>query len=233
MESSLTSSSSVTVAADGPGLKEYMARAADNFANVELPMGGNIRQMDARHLQITVPKIQILDIWLQPRLAAELITYRDRIEFVSKTDAVSLDGSSHVKQFKLDERFHMDVHIVLRWREDKGASPADAPTSGGAGAAPSTWVIDAAGTISVEVDIPPPFSYAPKSMLQATANAALKATNGLILNSFIDSMAKDYARWAADAAGRRGNEEAELAELRALAVRVLEKYEERLAAGRT
>ena len=46
--------------------------AATNFANIELPMGGKISSADANHIELVIPRIQLFDVWLQPRALAKL-----------------------------------------------------------------------------------------------------------------------------------------------------------------
>ena len=46
--------------------------AAQNFANIELPMGGKITSVDADHIELVIPRIQVFDVWLQPRAFAAL-----------------------------------------------------------------------------------------------------------------------------------------------------------------
>ena len=45
---------------------------AQNFANIDLPMGGKITSVDADHIEIVIPRIQLFDVWLQPRAFAAL-----------------------------------------------------------------------------------------------------------------------------------------------------------------
>ena len=46
--------------------------AAQNFANIDLPMGGKITSVDADHIELVIPRIQLFDVWLQPRALAAL-----------------------------------------------------------------------------------------------------------------------------------------------------------------
>ena len=70
--------------------------------------------------------------------------FPERISFTSKTEDCVLDGSHHVKDFKLDERFLIDVTMTFRWK-----NPGVGMPGAGAHAAQSTILAD--GSISVEV----------------------------------------------------------------------------------
>ena len=50
----------------------HSSAAATNFANIELPMGGKISSADANHIELVIPRIQLFDVWLQPRALAKL-----------------------------------------------------------------------------------------------------------------------------------------------------------------
>ena len=46
--------------------------AAQSFANIDMPMGGKITSVDADHIELVIPRIQLFDVWLQPRALAAL-----------------------------------------------------------------------------------------------------------------------------------------------------------------
>lgn len=72
-DSSLEASTSVKVSSEpGVGLREYMSNAATNFSNISLPMGGKITTVDKTHIGIIIPRIKVLEFWLQPFAVAEL-----------------------------------------------------------------------------------------------------------------------------------------------------------------
>ena len=63
-------------------------------------------------------------------------------------------------------------------------------------------VITSESVIDVQVDPPKPFSYLPRRVLQSTGNLAMNIALRQIENAFINSLAKDYSRWATDEAYR-------------------------------
>lgn len=182
-------------------LQNYMAQAAENFTNIQLPLGGKISRVDGTHVELVVPRIQLFDVWLQPRAIAELTTFPGRIEFGSQTEDVGLDGSHHVKEFRLDERFNLDVHITFHWRDASGNSSSGESSSDEGMADSST--IYANGTLMIEVDIPPPFSFLPHSVLESAGNTAVAGTMSIIMSAFTSSLARDYNLWSQDAALRQ------------------------------
>jgi hypothetical protein len=179
-------------------LQEYMSHAAANFANIELPMGGKISSLDQSHIELVIPRIQLFDVWLQPKAQAELRTFPEKIVFASRTENCRLEGSHHVQQFKLEERFNLCVNMQFTWSNISSGTG----TSGGEGN-PSTSTIFAEGNMELEVDIPPPFSFIPRLVLQSTANTALSASFSLILTSFVNRLAQDYSAWAQNPQLRR------------------------------
>jgi hypothetical protein len=168
----------------GCTLQDYMADAATHFSSIQLPLGGKISTVDKQTIELVVPRIALFDVWLQPRAQCKLVVFDQRIEFTSTTDSCKLDGSSHVKDFKLDERFDLNVLMKFDWKNTRDSNPRK--------------LIRAQGDISIEVDIPPPFSFVPKPVLTSTANAALGGVISIILQAFVSKMAEDYGRWVRD-----------------------------------
>lgn len=54
-------------------LQEYMTHAAEHFSNIPLPLGGKLSRLDATHIELVVPKIEIFDIWLQPKAVTQVV----------------------------------------------------------------------------------------------------------------------------------------------------------------
>jgi Protein of unknown function (DUF1997) len=52
--------------------------------------------------------------------------------------------------------------------------------------------------IHVEVDPPAPFKYFPRRVLTSTGHLAMSIALRQIENAFVQSLAKDYERWATD-----------------------------------
>lgn len=212
----------------GATLQEYMSQASVNFGRITLPLGGRISTVDANRIELVIPRITLFDVWLQPRALAELSSFNERIEFTSTTESCVLDGSQHVKDFKLDERFNLDVRMVFTWKNKAAGGSADAagPSSSFTHAHDKIY---ATGNITIEVDIPPPFSFIPKPVLESTANTALAASIAIILNEFVTQLSRDYSV-RAQAAPARQNGEAPQAPPPAIAPPVMPAVEQ--VAGR-
>jgi len=59
----------------------------------------------------------------------------------------------------------------------------------------------------VLLDPPAPFSLLPRPVLEQTGNAVMQASLHALQGAFIQSLAKDYARWARDPAYRASRAE--------------------------
>ena len=80
--------------------------AAQSFANIDMPMGGKITSVDADHIELVIPRIQLFDVWLQPRALAALrwgclghwVTWGliTRVGTLGYLGSVSLDGKPNV-----------------------------------------------------------------------------------------------------------------------------------------
>jgi len=57
--------------------------------------------------------------------------------------------------------------------------------------------------IKVLLDPPPPFSYLPQAVLEATGNAVMSASLAVLQTTFIDNLAKNYDLWATNPVYRK------------------------------
>ena len=48
----------------------------------------------------------------------------------------------------------------------------------------------------MQMDVPAPFSFIPKAALKTVGDAALSATLGIIMGTFLDKLVQDYYKWA-------------------------------------
>jgi hypothetical protein len=67
--------------------------------------------------------------------------------------------------------------------------------------------IKSSSDIKVLLDPPAPFSLLPRPVLEQTGNAVMQASLNALQGAFIESLAKDYARWARDPSYRAARAE--------------------------
>lgn len=77
-------------------------------------------------------------------------SFPGRIEFTSTTEDCGLVGSHHVKDFKLDERFNLDVRIIFQWKDEDGNTSGTGSFESD-GSSDSSNTINAEGSITIEV----------------------------------------------------------------------------------
>eukprot|EP00554_Chaetoceros_debilis_P007344 CAMPEP_0194075932 /NCGR_PEP_ID=MMETSP0149-20130528/2822_1 /TAXON_ID=122233 /ORGANISM="Chaetoceros debilis, Strain MM31A-1" /LENGTH=379 /DNA_ID=CAMNT_0038756535 /DNA_START=141 /DNA_END=1280 /DNA_ORIENTATION=- len=58
--------------------------------------------------------------------------------------------------------------------------------------------ITASSEISIDLNPPGPFSLVPRSILESVGNRAISLTLGALLNPFMESLGKDFEKWASD-----------------------------------
>jgi len=80
-----------------------------------------------------------------------LSTFTERISFTSTTEDCVLNGSHHVKDFKLDERFLIDVTMTFRWKNPPSMGASSNGNGNGAVGQPKPGMIEADGRIVIEV----------------------------------------------------------------------------------
>uniref|UniRef100_A0A7R9V1U0 Uncharacterized protein n=1 Tax=Chlamydomonas euryale TaxID=1486919 RepID=A0A7R9V1U0_9CHLO len=166
-------------------LNAYMAHAVEHFASIPLPMGGKLRKLDGNRMEMTVPRIEMFDIWLQPKAVTTVNVRPNRAEITSTTGDCVLSGSHHVTKLGLNERFNLNVRIVFSWDDSESTRRTLRHHR-----------IRVHSHLEVEVDVPPPFSFMPKPMLKATGDLAITTVLTAMAESFLGKLSKDYDAWA-------------------------------------
>jgi len=161
---------------EGASLQEYMTLPVSQFVLIDLPLGGELVRQAGNIFQLTVPQMKFFDIWVKPIC---IIDVRSREDCVT-LDALEcvVEGSPFVERMKISERIDLEVQTRFTW---EGGDAIRSHT-----------------TISVGVDPPMPFSAFPKRLLRGTGNAVLRASLSALHKSFIQSLGKDYEKWAVD-----------------------------------
>mmetsp|Transcript_22842 Transcript_22842/g.58180 ORF Transcript_22842/g.58180 Transcript_22842/m.58180 type:complete len:254 (-) Transcript_22842:475-1236(-) len=165
----------------GAALHAYMQESPSLFTELQMPLGGKLRSVDTAVglYEITIPRMQLFDMWLAPKASARLKV--DANKLVIGAEDCMLTGSHHVEQLGLNDRFNVDVAITFAGHHPDPAAQGR---------------IISDGMIEVQVDIPPPFSFMPKPVLETTGNAALAGSLSILLNTFAQLLADEYHKWA-------------------------------------
>eukprot|EP00798_Chlamydomonas_sp_ICE-L_P017858 gene17858-24246_t len=122
-------------------IRNYFWGAMSNFTSLTLPMGGTLSRLKGNEMSLKIPRIALFDVWLEPTAIAEVEAVDGAL--IMSSDKCTLDGSSHVQEFRLDEKFSMQLNIRFTCTEPE-VSTLEALA---AAAAP---LIHAEGEISVE-----------------------------------------------------------------------------------
>ncbi|KAG1678618.1 hypothetical protein FOA52_012625 [Chlamydomonas sp. UWO 241] len=162
-------------------LAKYMTHAAENFANIPIPLGGKLTRIDATTMEMVVPRFELFDVWMQPRAQTHVAVYGDYAEVTSGNGDCVLEGSHHIQSLKLQELYNLDVRITFKW-DDVAKAPNPQ--------------IFAKGKIEVEVDIPLPFAIMPAPIIKAGGDLAMNTVLNVMMPSFMDKLASDYNEWA-------------------------------------
>jgi hypothetical protein len=148
--------------------------------------------------KLEVPTITFFSLSLQPVVYATVQPQENRV--IISSNKCLLYGSPFIEKVKLNDRFIFDVQCTLTWIDGlQRKNMQDAQSSSTTAAAAGPCTITAETIIDVDVNVPRPFSSLPKSFVQKTGNAAMKLSMKYIQRNFIESLAKDYERWASDA----------------------------------
>lgn len=151
--------------------------------------------------KLEVPTITFFNLSLQPVVYATVQPQSNKV--VISSNKCLLYGSPFIEKVKLNDRFIFDVKCTLTWMDglqtqrQKNAQGTIQSTS----YAPCT--ITAETIIDVDVNVPRPFSSLPKPFVQKTGNAAMRLSMKYIQRNFVESLAKDYEKWAEDVEYRR------------------------------
>ncbi|GAX75871.1 hypothetical protein CEUSTIGMA_g3314.t1 [Chlamydomonas eustigma] len=172
-----TSRAQLTLQRNDLRLSDYMSQIDDVLADMDLPLGGKVSKIDETHLQITIPKIQLYDFWLQPISVVEITHSPNSVEVTTTTSNCVMDASQQIKDMGLDKMYNVNVRLALKW--DDVSQPTLTSTS----------------SINVEVDLPPPFSLIPKPLVKAGGDAAMNATLAILVSSFGEKIKSDLKTW--------------------------------------
>lgn len=164
----------------GPkSLEAYMAYMGQDISRIaRFPLGAElILTPGTSNFKMVVPKMSVFDVWVLP-IAYTTISQSPGVVSMEATDC-EITGSSHVEQLKLNDLFNIKALVAF-----KASGTVATPT------------VTSEATFSLNIDVPPPFSFLPKPLLEGTGNAALSPIVSVLMNSFITSLVEDHKKWS-------------------------------------
>ncbi|GLI68056.1 hypothetical protein VaNZ11_012382 [Volvox africanus] len=180
-----------------------------------------ISHLDGNRFVLTVPRINLFNIWLEAVVEVSVISYpgskRAGPRVVLQAENCRISGSQVVESLRLDQRFAMHFVTELTWSATPVAAPVPAAAAVAAtatvGPAPGTAAnastlgvmngeIQASSQLTVWSEVVPPFHLLPRDVLVTTCNGVLRGLVSSLLPLFVRMLAQDYQRWAKDPAYR-------------------------------
>jgi len=161
---------------EGTSLSTYMRLSPEFVCGLDLPLGAKLQRCSDTGYLISLPRMDILDVWVQPTATAVTTSQEGMIAIKSNT--ATIVGSEQVESLGLTERYDCDADI--KW------------SSAGQDA------IVCNAKLVLHIDMPMPFSMMPKMITQTAGDTALRTTLSLLATDFTKSLAADYDKWASD-----------------------------------
>jgi hypothetical protein len=188
-------------------LTNYMQLPVEQYVLIPMPLGSSLTRInsnvdigipskasDGEEFELVVPNITFFKLTLQPVVYASVQPQKNQV-VITSTKCI-LKGSSFIEKVKLNDRYDFNVRCALTW--DDTLSPIDSVENNNQNRNRKDCSITVETTIDLDVDVPKPFSSIPKMIIEKTGNAAVKLSMKYIQGSFVDNLAKDYAKWATD-----------------------------------
>ena len=161
----------------GVSLTDYMQLPVDQYVCIKMPLDATLERVSGTRFNMTVPPVRFFNLDVSPTVMCDVTQSDDCVRIVS--DECILRGSPYV--VGLNGCFRMRIVSEFRWTDTS-----------------ERRAISSASDIHVEVDPPPPFKYFGKTIMEKTGKLALSIALSQIENAFVQSLARDYERWATD-----------------------------------
>jgi len=161
----------------GVSLNNYMQLPVDQYVCIKMPLDATLERMDATFFNLTVPPVTFFNLQVSPMVLCKVSQSDDTV--VIESNEVILRGSPYVEG--LNGCFKINIKTAFNWIDS-----ADAKS------------IFSSSKIDVAVDPPAPFKYFGKTILEKTGTLAMSIALRQIENAFVQSLARDYERWALD-----------------------------------
>mmetsp|Transcript_21564 Transcript_21564/g.33425 ORF Transcript_21564/g.33425 Transcript_21564/m.33425 type:complete len:259 (-) Transcript_21564:54-830(-) len=178
--------------AAGLCLSQYMALPVEQYVLVPMPLNSTLTRGTCGYFELAVPTIRFMWLDVRPVVEASVRTERDRV-IIQSNKCVLSSESNFIERVRLNERFDFSVEAVLTWEDGDGDGDVAEREVRDDG---SMCTLSAETVLSVDVDVPAPFSAIPRRVIQKMGNVAMRASVRYIQKNFLEGLAGDYARWS-------------------------------------
>lgn len=190
---------------EGIALTDYMKLPVDQYVCIKMPLDATLERMKPdnvikflsnqnkdligyndlsknptipnNYFNLTVPPVRFFTLDVSPSLVCRVTQSDDQITIES--DSCTLYGSPYVES--LNGCYKIQIKTIFTWLDSI-----------------SYRSIKSKSSIVVDVEPPPPFKYFAKSLLEKTGTLAMSIALRQIENAFVQSLSKDYEKWALD-----------------------------------
>eukprot|EP00746_Dinoflagellata_sp_MGD_P132408 gnl/MRDRNA2_/MRDRNA2_66125_c0_seq2.p1 gnl/MRDRNA2_/MRDRNA2_66125_c0~~gnl/MRDRNA2_/MRDRNA2_66125_c0_seq2.p1 ORF type:complete len:318 (-),score=43.55 gnl/MRDRNA2_/MRDRNA2_66125_c0_seq2:261-1151(-) len=156
-------------------LTKYMTLPVEQYVCLDMPLQAQLKRIQGSEFLLTVPAIKFFDTEVNPIVKAT-VTVTDSAVVIESTD-VKITGSPLVDS--LNGCFDMQIVVQLSWVDR-----------------PSSAFIRSQSDIKMWVNPPPPFNMVPREVTENTGNLAMKIALDQLEIAFLQSLGKDFERWA-------------------------------------
>jgi hypothetical protein len=192
---------------EGITLTDYMKLPVDQYVCIKMPLDATLVRMKSNdiirylsntntpllstdaipnnYFNLTVPPVRFFTLDVSPSLVCKVTQADDMITIES--DSCTLYGSPYVES--LNGCYKIQIKTIFTWLDSV-----------------TYRAIKSKSSIKVDVDPPPPFKYFAKSLLEKTGTLAMSIALKQIENAFVQSLTKDYEKWALDSEYRLGRQ---------------------------
>lgn len=165
----------------GCTLTDYMRLPVEQYVCIQMPLNASLERMSNNQFNMTVPPVRFFNLDVSPMLICDVVQTATSVKITS--DTCVLRGSPYV--VGLNGCFKINVSTKFTWSDTDEKK-----------------TIISNSQIFVEVDPPRPFKYFGKTILESTGTLAMSIALRQIENAFVQSLARDYSRWATDSTYR-------------------------------
>jgi hypothetical protein len=191
---------------DGWLLEKYMQLPAAQYACVPMPLNSSLERVfgSEEEFILKVPQVSFKlpsgPIDVNPEVRAKVEVGPEKV--VIKSLACTISGSPLVEKLKLNDRYDLDVCATMTWEQNETVASDDAVDENSPSV--TTRQDSIRNFVELAVDVFPPGRLAliPRRILEPAGNLAMSYALGLLLDSFMQGLGKDFERWALDDAYR-------------------------------